>query len=317
MTGTKPLSRARYVSRISKNKPDSSISYVINMLDRETRKTILKAQGNEITEYYLYRKLASSLREGGNKKILEKIADDELRHYKFWKRYTKREVKPNKLKIWGYYLTSRVLGLTFGMKLMEKGEEEAQVVYERISDLIPEAKKIVEDEDMHEIELIDIIDEERLRYVGSIVLGLNDALMELTGALAGFTFALQKRELIAMAGLVTGIAASLSMAASEYLSTKTEESEREELKASLYTGFAYLATVVFLIYPYLLFDNVYISLGNTLLNAVIVIALFNYYISIAKDLPFRKRFLEMASISLGVAALAFLMGFIVRLFFGV
>ncbi|MEA1925489.1 MAG: VIT1/CCC1 transporter family protein [Candidatus Altiarchaeota archaeon] len=287
------------------------------MFDRETRKTILTAQGNEITEYHIYRKLAASMKEEGNKKILEKIADDELRHYNFWKKYTKREVKPNKLKIWWYYLISRVLGLTFGVKLMEKGEEEAQIVYEKISGIIPEAKEIVEDEDMHEIELINMIDEEKLKYVGSIVLGLNDALVELTGALAGFTFALQKTELIAMAGLVTGIAASLSMAASEYLSTKTEESGKEELKASMYTGFAYLATVVFLIYPYLIFDNVYLSLGNTLFNAVIVIAVFNYYISIAKDLSFRKRFLEMVSISLGVAALTFVLGFIVRLSFGI
>ena len=290
---------------------------MINMLDQETRKTVLKAQGNEITEYHIYRKLASCLKEEGNKKILEKIADDELRHYNFWKRYTKRDVKPDKLKIGWYYLISRILGLTFGVKLMEKGEEQAQVVYERISSIIPEAKKIVEDEDMHEIELINMIDEEKLKYVGSIVLGLNDALVELTGALAGFTFALQKTELIAMAGLVTGIAASLSMAASEYLSTKTEESGKEELKASMYTGFAYLATVVFLIYPYFIFNNVYLSLGNTLFNAVIVIALFNYYISIAKDIPFRRRFLEMASISLGVAALTFVVGFIVRLSFGV
>ncbi|OYT53429.1 MAG: rubrerythrin family protein [Candidatus Altiarchaeales archaeon ex4484_2] len=290
---------------------------MINMLDQETRKTVLKAQGNEITEYHIYRKLASCLKEEGNKKILEKIADDELRHYNFWKKYTKRDVKPDKLKIGWYYLISRILGLTFGVKLMEKGEEQAQVVYERISSIIPEAKKIVEDEDMHEIELINMIDEEKLKYVGSIVLGLNDALVELTGALAGFTFALQKTELIAMAGLVTGIAASLSMAASEYLSTKTEESGKEELKASMYTGFAYLATVVFLIYPYFIFNNVYLSLGNTLFNAVIVIALFNYYISIAKDIPFRRRFLEMASISLGVAALTFVVGFIVRLSFGV
>ena len=290
--------------------------HIINMLDLETRKTVLKAQGNEITEYHIYRKLASCLKEEGNKKILKEIADDELRHYNFWKKYSGRDVKPNKLKIWWYYFISRVLGLTFGVKLMEKGEEEAQVVYERISGTIPEAKKIVEDEDMHEIELINMIDEEKLEYVGSIVLGLNDALVELTGALAGFTFALQETKLIAMAGLVTGIAASLSMAASEYLSTKTEESGKEELKASMYTGFAYLATVAFLIYPYLIFDNIYLSLGNTLVNAIIVIAFFNYYISIAKNLPFKKRFLEMASISLGVATLTFVIGFIVRLSFG-
>ena len=103
---------------------------------------------------------------------------------------------------------------------MERGEEKAQTTYGKISEFVPSAKEIVEDEDKHELELINMLDEERLRYVGSIVLGLNDALVELTGALAGLTFALQNTRLTAMAGLITGVAASLSMATSEYLSTK-------------------------------------------------------------------------------------------------
>ena len=105
---------------------------------------------------------------------------------------------------------------------MEKGEEKAQTTYEKISKTIPDAKDIVEDEDEHERQLLDLIDEERLRYVGSMVLGLNDALVELTGALAGFTLALQNTRIVAMTGLITGVAASLSMATSEYLSTKSE-----------------------------------------------------------------------------------------------
>ena len=69
-------------------------------------------------------------------------------------------------------------------------------------------------EQEHEAALIELIDEERLRYISSMVLGLNDALVELTGALAGFTFALGNTTTIAMAGFITGSAATLSMAAS-------------------------------------------------------------------------------------------------------
>lgn len=122
---------------------------------------------------------------------------------------------------------------------------------------MPYAKSIVKDEDEHEKQLIDLIDEERLRYVGSMVLGLNDALVELTGALAGLTFALRNTHVVAMAGLITGVAASLSMAASEYLSTKSEEGAKNPLKASVYTGSAYVLTVLFLIFPYLFFTNLY------------------------------------------------------------
>lgn len=88
-----------------------------------------------------------------------------------------------------------------------------------------------------------------------MVLGLNDALVELTGVLAGLTLALQNTRLVAMTGFITGIAASLSMSASEYLSAKSEEGPQDPLKASIYTGSAYVLTVLFLIFPYLLFTN--------------------------------------------------------------
>mgnify|MGYP001036219971 CR=1 FL=1 len=150
-----------------------------------------------------------------------------------------------------------------------------------------------------------------------MVLGLNDALVELTGTLAGLTLVLQNTRLIAMAGLITGVAASLSMAASEYLSTKSEEDAKNPFKASVYTGFAYVLTVLFLIFPYLLLTNFYFCLGFTILNAIIVIFIFTFYISVAKDLSFTNRFLEMALISLGIAALTFGIGFLIRIFLNV
>jgi len=149
------------------------------------------------------------------------------------------------------------------------------------------------------------------------VLGLSDALVELTGALAGLTLALQNTKLIAMTGSITGIAAALSMAASEYLSTKAEKTVKNPLRASLYTGVAYLITVLLLILPYLVATNYYLCLACSLALAVLIIALFNYYISVAKDEPFRRRFLEMAGLSLGVAAFSFVVGLVMRVFLGV
>ena len=153
--------------------------------------------------------------------------------------------------------------------------------------------------------------------MGSIVLGLNDALVELTGALAGFTFALQNTRLIAITGLITGIAASFSMAASEYLSQRSEGEGEKAFKSSLYTGTAYIITVILLILPYLLIEHFMIALGATLAIGIAIIFFFNYYISVAKDLNFKARFSEMAIISLGVSAITFLIGVLVRQFIGV
>jgi VIT1/CCC1 family predicted Fe2+/Mn2+ transporter len=182
---------------------------------------------------------------------------------------------------------------------------------------VPDAKDIIKDEDEHEKQLMDLIDEERLRYVGSMILGLNDALVELTGALAGFTFALQNTRMVAVTGLITGFAASLSMATSEYLSTKSEGNAKNPFKAAAYTGIAYVLTVLFLIFPYLLLTDIYVCLISAILAAIIIIFLFTFYISVAKDLPFKKRFLEMAAISLGIAGLTFTIGFLLRTFLNV
>jgi VIT1/CCC1 family predicted Fe2+/Mn2+ transporter len=280
--------------------------------DPVLRKKILMAQKNEVTEYHAYSNLAENIKHPGNKDVLQSIAAEELAHSRFWQRYTGVEVSPNRLKILKYTLISRLLGLTFGIKLMEKGESKAEISYHDIATFIPEAERIAQEEERHEQQLISLIEEEKLEYIGSVVLGLNDALVELTGSLAGFSLALQNTRVIAMAGLISGIAAGLSMAASEYLSTKTEASHEKALRSSAYTGIAYLITVVFLIIPYLILSNYLICLAITLVVALLIILGFNYYISVAKDYNFRQRFLEMAAISMGVASLTFGISWLIK-----
>ncbi|NLV67743.1 MAG: rubrerythrin family protein [Spirochaetes bacterium] len=281
-------------------------------------KQLMKAQQNELTEYNIYMKLAESIKDKHNSNVLRKIASDEKAHSEVWKKYTGVDVKPSRWKIFKFFWISKILGLTFGIKLMENGEEDAQINYEAISEYVKDAKKIIKDEEAHEKQLIALIEEERLDYVGSIVLGLNDALVELTGALAGLTFALQNTKLIALAGLITGVAASFSMAASEYLSQRHEDDgEGNALKSSLYTGIAYICTVILLITPYLVFSHFMVCLGATLAIAILIIFFFNYYIAVAKDLDFKERFFEMAFISLGVSAITFLIGVLIRQFLNI
>ena len=278
---------------------------------------LLVFQKTELTEYHIYANIARRLKDVANRQVLEKISADELAHAHLWQKYTGQEVKPARGKIAFFTVISRVLGFTFAIKLMEMGEEKAQGAYAALSDAIPEINRWISDEEAHEQALIGMLDEERLQYAGSVVLGLNDALVELTGALAGFTLALQNTRLIALTGLITGIAASLSMAASEYLSTRSEETRKDPARSALYTGVAYVITVALLILPYLLLDNYYVDLAIALVTAVLIIAGFNYYISVARGGSFRRRFAEMAGISLGVAAFSFGIGYLVRLWLGV
>ncbi len=287
------------------------------MENKQIEKILLLAQKTEITEHVIYRKLSRATGDTDNANVLLQISRDELRHYRLWRSFTGKTKKPNWTAVWWFYLVSRIFGLSFGLKLMEHGEKTATAAYAAIADEMPEAVDISKEEDEHEKQLLLMINEERLDYIGSMVRGLNDALVELTGALAGFTLALQDSRLVAMVGLITGIAASLSMACTEYLAIKSEESSKTPVKSALYTGSAYVITVMFLILPYLLVPNVFAALGIMIFNALIVIVLFNFYISVAKDLSFIKRFLEMALLSLGVAAISFGIGYLVRELMGI
>ncbi len=273
---------------------------------------LLALQKGEITEYHIYQKIAAAQKDPHNREVLDRIASQELGHYLVWKRYTRQDVAPATLHIWFYYLIARVFGMTFAVKLMEGVEKRAQVNDLGLTDQIPESREILVNEENHERELIALINEERLKYVGSVVLGLNDALIEFTGTLAGLTFAIQNSQIIAVAGLITGVAATLSMGASEYLSQRSDEGPANPITASAYTGAAYIATVALLILPYLVLKSPYHALIFTLTGAVLIIVLFTFYISVAKDLPFWKRLGEMILISLGIAGISFIIGILIR-----
>ena len=278
---------------------------------------LLKHQKNEITEYEIYKRLARRQKDEHNRQLLMEIAQEELRHYEFWSGLTGMKLAANRFLIYFYYFLSVIFGFTFAVKLMERGETGALEDYESLVGKVDGIEELIRDEIEHEEKLISLLDEERLRYAGSMVLGLNDALVELTGALAGLTLALQNTKLIALSGLITGFAAALSMAASEYLSTKSEKSERNPRKAAFYTGIMYILTVILLIFPYLVLENYFLCLAFTLLVAVLIIAIFNYYIAIAQEEKFSHRFWEMAILSFTVALISFLAGYGFRIVFNV
>jgi VIT1/CCC1 family predicted Fe2+/Mn2+ transporter len=281
-------------------------------VDPHLMKAILSSQKAEITEHHIYTRIASVTQDTHNRSVLERIGKEELEHYRTWKQYTRRDVAPDTLRILFYYVVARLLGITFTLKIMESVEKRAQTPDPALIAAIPEIPAILAREEEHEQELIALIDEERLRYMGSVVLGLNDAIVEFTGMLAGLTFALQNSRIIAVAALITGVAAALSMGSSEYLSQKSEPTAPDPIRAAFYTGFAYMIVVVLLISPYLLLQSPYYALVLTLLGAVAVIFFFTYYISVAKDLPFRSRFVEMLAISFGIAAISFVIGLAIR-----
>lgn len=288
----------------------------MNLTSKDLEKFI-RFQRNEYTESIVYDRLASIEKNTSNSKVLRLISAEEKAHYYTLKKYTNVEATPNRWRITKYYWLARILGITFAIKLMESSENSAHQDYARYTEC-EDLQRLSREEEVHEEKLIGLINEERLEYMGSVVLGLNDALVEFTGALAGFTLALSDHKLIALTGSITGIAAALSMASSEYLSTKSEgDKSKHPAKAAIYTGIAYIITVITLVAPFILINNVLIALGVMLAMALIIIALFNYYYSVARGESFRKRFMEMAVLSFSVAGISFLIGYALKTFTGI
>ena len=280
---------------------------------------LMKAfQQDELNSAAIYAHFAHCDKDKKNCKILQQIANDEAHHASVWKKYTGKHMMPNMFKVWWYRILTYLLGYTFVIKLLELHEYEGIKGLEELKKEIPEVEGIIKDETKHEKQLIDMLDEERLNYIGAMVLGLNDALVELTGAIAGLTFVLMNTTLIAMSGVITGIAATLSMAASNYLAERADGNPNA-LKASFYTGIAYLITVVCLVMPYLLFPNDMFlwALICMIVIVVLLVFVFNFYIATVRSEPFLPKFIEMSAISLSVALISFLIGLAAKTFFGI
>lgn len=136
---------------------------LVKELNPTIKKQIIRAQKNEVTEYHIYKRLARNAKTKKQKNILNSIAEDELRHYKIWMKYSGIEVEPNQWDLIKFYWLIKIFGIEYGLKRMEKGEHRAKINYIEIGKFIPEALKISKEEDLHEKELFGMLDSKRLK----------------------------------------------------------------------------------------------------------------------------------------------------------
>ena len=291
-------------------------------MDDDTRAKLLSLQRMEATEAEVYRRLAKMQPDPVNQSILNGIALEEERHEAVIAKMTGKQVKADASKVRRQIILAKLFGFTFSVKMMEATEQDAAAEYRELG-----LYEIAEEEEAHEQNMISMLDEERLRYSGSVVLGLSDALVELTGALAGLTFALQSLQLVALAGLVTGIAAAFSMGASEYLSSRTEKKAESAVKAAFFTWLSYLVTVFLLVGPYLVIqadspdfhglEPHVQALLCTFAIGLLIVAVFNFYVSVVEEVSFKSRFFEMAGILAVVSLISYVIGIALRGMLGI
>lgn len=278
---------------------------------------------NQYRDHVMYKALAETESSPEFKEILEKLVEQEYDDYIFWRQFATQKtfhVRSHEIRL--FKLIRKIFGLTFTAKLLEGHEKEMQGHYgDYLNTLTDESlkekmKEMIVQEKEHERYLLSQVKEDKVHFMSNIVLGLNDGLIELTGALVGFSLALQKTPLIALSGIITGISASLSMAASAYMQAHYEEG-RDAKKAGFYTGGSYLIVMGILVAPFLLLQSIVPALCIMLVLTLAIILVISWYTTVLFERPFRRQFTQMFLFSLGIAAVAFGIGLLSRVIVGV
>ena len=278
---------------------------------------------DEYRDYLVYRLLAEREDDEGHRRILEKLASDELRHYEFWRRLAGDGCRASlgRLEAGLILAARRLLGLTFTLKLLERGEQETIREYREMLDLVPEEyreelERIIQDEVDHEEKLMASIEESRVKYIGFVALGLADAIVEITGVHAGFLGYSATTLVAGVAGLVVGFSATISMASAAYIQAKEVEG-RDPLTSALVTGLAYMAAVIALAVPYFLTDSMKLAFTASILVGLAVVAGFTFYSTVVGGRSFLREYLETAGLMMGTAFGAYFFGVFLRDLFGV
>jgi VIT1/CCC1 family predicted Fe2+/Mn2+ transporter len=268
----------------------------------------------ELLDHELYLALAARERNERNRRLLEELARDELKHYEFWSRLSgpvqlglRERVKLSLL-----LALSRVAGKTFTIKLLERGEASTVSEYKRATaelegELAAELARVIGDEERHESELASSLDELAVRQLGSIALGVSDAIIELTGVLAGFAGYTGSPVQVAAAGLIVGVSAALSMAAAAYSQAKHERGKSPPTAAS-FTGLFYMLTVLALVAPLLLGVPTSLGVALSLVCALAILAAFSFYSAVVMERPFLREYLENAAVIMAVSLVGYAFG---------
>jgi len=291
-------------------------------LNPELVKLAGESAQDEYADRSVYLALARREKNPVFKRALENIGNGEQTHYEFWKTYApEAKASAKKLRMYVIVLLRLILGLTFTLKLLERHEGKLHTRYKRIAESIPPAdmarfQAMMDSEESQEDLLIGEIKENRVKYMSFIVLGLADAVVEISGIHAGSLGIYGKTELAGLAGIIAGLAASIAMASAAYAQAK-QGFEGSAKWSAIYTGVSYMITAVLLALPYFLTANMAGALGTSLVIGVILVAAMTFYDTVISRRHFIRQFAEIAGIIMAASLVLFIIGTVVGQFLGI
>ena len=290
----------------------------MSSVDAELYKVARVRMSHEYTDSALYERLSRTVDPGSPfRDVLLQLSATENGHYEFWGKYVPG-AKPrlNRLKLYWILFLRHVLGLTFASRYLDRHEASVVKEYQALAELIPPGDKtafeaMVADEREHENEFAQKIESSAIRYISFVVLGLADALVEITGIHAGSLGIYQQTRVAGLAGIVAGAAASLAMASAAYAQAKQGFKGSAKLSA-VYTGVSYFVTAIILATPYFVFEGQLLALTTSMILAVVIVTLITYYSTVISAKPFLRDFLEITLIMFGVTAALYLFGYFIH-----
>ncbi len=272
---------------------------------------------DELTDYTLYTRLSATHHNGAFVEVFRKLALMEHRHLEFWQKFVP-DVQPrlNTGLIRRALIFKRIFGLTFSIRYLERHEADSLKRYRAVAHLVPPEDKaafeeVLADEEQHENDLSGGIESSTIRYISFVVLGLADALVEITGIHAGSLGIYNKTEIAGLAGIIAGGAASLAMASAAYAQAKQGFKGSAKLSAA-YTGISYFVTALVLATPYFLTGSQIYAIGVSMVLAVVIVTFASYYSAIISTKPFTRDYLELLGILLGVTVALYVFGYVIR-----
>jgi VIT1/CCC1 family predicted Fe2+/Mn2+ transporter len=278
---------------------------------------------DEYIDHTVYSRLANLESNEERKNILLKLAAQEKEHLQFWSslggRYSNNFM--TKVRINLIIFLRYLFGLTFAIKFMERNERRVISEYKKALEKLEgenriKLERIIYDEVEHENYWISQIKERAVTYIGFIILGLADAIIEITGVHAGFLGVTASTIVAGIAGLVVGISASIAMASAAYLQAQQGSLGNPRLSA-IYTGFSYIMTAVALATPYFLTHIMLLAFTLSLIVALALLAFFNFYSAVISDREFIRDYLFNAGLILLTAFVSFFFGTFLGEYFGI
>ena len=281
---------------------------------------------DEYTDYAVYTKLSSRQKKNNPKfsEALSNLASAEKRHYEFWRKYSSDSSKPPKARsmVVRLVLFLRFLfGASFAIKFLEKHEDKVIKQYKSVEHLIPEQDRsefelMVADEQEHEKMFAEQMQGSYVKYISFVILGLADAIVEISGIHAGSLGIYTSTELTGLAGIVAGAAASIAMASAAFAQAKQGFQGSPSISA-VFTGISYFVNAVVLATPYFLTRNMSVAISISVILAIIIIAFVSYYNSVISDSSFVRDFSELAGIMLGATVALYFFGSFIRALLGI